>query len=74
MTPPTTLPRAEAALHTSQMRVPFRLLDVFAETPFAGNQLCVVPDVPEGPGAGDDAHARARDRVLGDDVRDGGAR
>ncbi len=51
MTPPTTLPRAEAALHTSQMRVPFRLLDVFAETPFAGNQLCVVPDVPEGLGA-----------------------
>jgi trans-2,3-dihydro-3-hydroxyanthranilate isomerase len=30
------------------MRVPFRLLDVFAETPFSGNQLCVVPDVPEG--------------------------
>ncbi|MDH4112350.1 MAG: PhzF family phenazine biosynthesis protein [Actinomycetota bacterium] len=30
------------------MRVPFRLLDVFAETPFAGNQLCVVPDVPDG--------------------------
>ena len=30
------------------MRVPFRLLDVFADTPFAGNQLCVVPDVPDG--------------------------
>ncbi|MGH2629228.1 MAG: PhzF family phenazine biosynthesis protein [Actinomycetota bacterium] len=28
------------------MRVPFHLLDVFAEEPFAGNQLCVVPDVP----------------------------
>ena len=33
------------------MKVPFRLLDVFAETPFSGNQLCVVPDVPEGLGA-----------------------
>ena len=30
------------------MRVPFRLLDVFADAPFSGNQLCVVPDVPEG--------------------------
>jgi trans-2,3-dihydro-3-hydroxyanthranilate isomerase len=30
------------------MRVPFRLLDVFTQVPFAGNQLCVVPDVPEG--------------------------
>lgn len=30
------------------MRVPFRLLDVFAEAPFEGNQLCVVPDVPDG--------------------------
>ena len=29
------------------MRVPFRLVDVFAETPFGGNQLCVVPEVPE---------------------------
>ena len=26
------------------MRVPFRLVDVFAERPFAGNQLCVVPE------------------------------
>jgi len=25
-------------------RVPFRLADVFAEQPFAGNQLCVVPE------------------------------
>ncbi len=33
------------------MRVPFLLLDVFAETPFAGNQLCVVPQVPDGLGA-----------------------
>ena len=33
------------------MKVSFRLLDVFAETPFSGNQLCVVPDVPEGLGA-----------------------
>lgn len=30
------------------MRVPFRLLDVFTEVPFAGNQLCVVPEVPTG--------------------------
>ena len=30
------------------MRVPFRLLDVFADAPFSGNQLCVVPEVPEG--------------------------
>ena len=28
------------------MQVPFRLLDVFAEGPFTGNQLCVVPDAP----------------------------
>lgn len=26
--------------------LPFRLLDVFAEQPFAGNQLCVIPDTP----------------------------
>ena len=30
------------------MRVPFRLLDVFAEAPFAGNQLCVVSETPDG--------------------------
>ncbi len=30
------------------MRVPFRLLDVFTEVPFAGNQLCVVPETPAG--------------------------
>jgi trans-2,3-dihydro-3-hydroxyanthranilate isomerase len=31
------------------MRVPFRLVDVFADRPFAGNQLCVVPEpVPLG--------------------------
>jgi trans-2,3-dihydro-3-hydroxyanthranilate isomerase len=29
------------------MRVPFRLVDVFAEAPFGGNQLCVVPETPE---------------------------
>ena len=29
------------------MKVPFRLIDVFAEAPFGGNQLCVVPEVPE---------------------------
>jgi len=32
------------------MRVPFRLVDVFTEVPFAGNQLCVVPETPEGLG------------------------
>src|SRR6187455_3249726 len=30
------------------MHVPFRLVDVFAEAPFGGNQLCVVPEVPLG--------------------------
>ena len=28
------------------MRLPFRLVDVFADTPFGGNQLCVVPETP----------------------------
>jgi trans-2,3-dihydro-3-hydroxyanthranilate isomerase len=28
------------------MRLPFRLVDVFADAPFGGNQLCVVPDTP----------------------------
>ncbi|MEO8423850.1 MAG: PhzF family phenazine biosynthesis protein [Actinomycetota bacterium] len=28
------------------MEVAFRLVDVFTEVPFAGNQLCVVPDPP----------------------------
>jgi trans-2,3-dihydro-3-hydroxyanthranilate isomerase len=30
------------------VRVPFQLVDVFAEARFGGNQLCVVPDVPDG--------------------------
>jgi trans-2,3-dihydro-3-hydroxyanthranilate isomerase len=30
------------------MRVPFRLVDVFAETAFSGNQLCVVTEPPDG--------------------------
>ena len=29
------------------MRVPFKLVDVFAESPFGGNQLCVVPAPPD---------------------------
>ncbi len=29
------------------MDVGFRLVDVFTETPFEGNRLCVVPDTPE---------------------------
>jgi trans-2,3-dihydro-3-hydroxyanthranilate isomerase len=37
------------------MEVSFRLLDVFAEAPFAGNQLCVVPAPP--PGLSEDAMA-----------------
>ncbi|HEX6845138.1 MAG TPA: PhzF family phenazine biosynthesis protein [Actinomycetota bacterium] len=28
------------------MRVPFRMVDVFAERPFEGNRLCVVPETP----------------------------
>jgi len=28
------------------MRIAFRIVDVFTEVPFAGNQLCVFPDVP----------------------------
>jgi trans-2,3-dihydro-3-hydroxyanthranilate isomerase len=28
------------------MRIPFRLVDVFTDVPFAGNQLCVVADTP----------------------------
>jgi trans-2,3-dihydro-3-hydroxyanthranilate isomerase len=30
------------------MHVEFRLVDVFTEVPFAGNQLCVVPETPDG--------------------------
>ena len=30
------------------MEVAFRLVDVFTEVPFAGNQLCVVPEPPAG--------------------------
>jgi trans-2,3-dihydro-3-hydroxyanthranilate isomerase len=30
------------------MDVGFRLVDAFTETPFQGNQLCVVPETPEG--------------------------
>ena len=33
------------------MEVGFRLLDVFCDRPFAGNQLCVVPEVPAGLGS-----------------------
>jgi trans-2,3-dihydro-3-hydroxyanthranilate isomerase len=29
------------------VRVPFVLVDVFTSVPFAGNQLCVVPDAPD---------------------------
>ncbi len=30
------------------MELGFGLVDVFTEVPFAGNQLCVVPEIPEG--------------------------
>ena len=30
------------------MRVPFEMVDVFAEAPFGGNQLCVVAEPPDG--------------------------
>ena len=30
------------------MEVGFRLVDAFTETPFKGNRLCVVPEIPEG--------------------------
>ncbi len=42
------------------MELPFRLVDVFTEIPFAGNQLCVVPHVPPGLGA-DTMQALARE-------------
>jgi trans-2,3-dihydro-3-hydroxyanthranilate isomerase len=38
--------------HTRGMRLGFRLVDVFAERPLAGNQLCVVPETPKGFDAG----------------------
>ena len=50
--------RAGSSLATAilpAVNVAFRLLDVFTEVPFAGNQLCVVPDPP----AGLDAEAMA---------------
>jgi len=43
--------RARASLATAilpAVEVAFRLLDVFTEAPFAGNQLCVVPKPPDG--------------------------
>lgn len=38
------------ASHTgfASMKIRFHLLDVFADTPFSGNQLCVVSDTPPG--------------------------
>jgi acetyl-CoA carboxylase carboxyltransferase component len=30
------------------VRVAFHLVDVFAEAPFTGNQLCIVPEAPDG--------------------------
>jgi trans-2,3-dihydro-3-hydroxyanthranilate isomerase len=36
-----------AAPYTRAMRVGFTLVDVFTDVPFAGNQLCVVPEPPD---------------------------
>ena len=36
-----------AAPYTRTMRVGFTLVDVFTDVPFAGNQLCVVPEPPD---------------------------
>jgi trans-2,3-dihydro-3-hydroxyanthranilate isomerase len=44
------------------MEVRFRLVDVFTEAPFAGNQLCVVPDPPAGL---DDATMQTLAREIG---------
>jgi trans-2,3-dihydro-3-hydroxyanthranilate isomerase len=44
------------------MRVDFRLVDVFAEEPFGGNQLCVVPEPPAGL---DDITMQALAREIG---------
>jgi trans-2,3-dihydro-3-hydroxyanthranilate isomerase len=44
------------------MQVPFRIIDVFAEQPFGGNQLCVVPEVPDGL---DDRTMQALAREIG---------
>jgi trans-2,3-dihydro-3-hydroxyanthranilate isomerase len=43
------------------VRVPFRLVDVFCERPFAGNQLCVVPEPVEL----DDATMQSLAREIG---------
>jgi trans-2,3-dihydro-3-hydroxyanthranilate isomerase len=44
------------------MRVDFRLVDVFAEQAFGGNQLCVVPETP---GELDDATMQSLAREIG---------
>jgi trans-2,3-dihydro-3-hydroxyanthranilate isomerase len=41
--------------------IPFRLVDVFCERPFAGNQLCVVPE----PGSLDEATMQSLAREIG---------
>jgi trans-2,3-dihydro-3-hydroxyanthranilate isomerase len=43
----SSVARARPLAYCPAMEVRFRLLDVFCDRPFAGNQLCVVPDVPE---------------------------
>jgi trans-2,3-dihydro-3-hydroxyanthranilate isomerase len=44
------------------MEVSFQLLDVFCDRPFAGNQLCVVPEAPDGL---DDAGMHTLAREIG---------
>src|SRR4029453_11074929 len=44
------------------MRVDFRLVDVFAEQAFGGNQLCVVPETPD---ELDDATMQSLAREIG---------
>ena len=46
------------------MDVRFRLVDVFTESPFAGNQLCVVPETPPELD-GETMHTLAREIEIG---------
>jgi trans-2,3-dihydro-3-hydroxyanthranilate isomerase len=43
---PSIPARARGSVDFPPVRLAFRLLDVFTEVPFAGNQLCVVPEPP----------------------------
>ncbi len=41
------MPKHSLPVDSNRMRVDFTLVDVFTDVPFAGNQLCVVPDPPD---------------------------